>query len=270
MKSHKEFAEANRIAWNEATLKHQAARKDALERQLAVPGASTLDATITERLRGIGLEGKRVAQLCCNNGREVISLVNLGASSGVGFDIADEAIAEAGRLRDIAGAKCDFVRCDVLSIEAEYDGAFDLVYVSIGATVWIPDLGPFFAVAARLLKMGGDLVVYEEHPFTYMLGEADDPEFDPEDPLKICFSYFRDEPWVGEGGIDYVGGTTYDAQANYGFTHKLSDVINPIVGNRLAITGFWEYSHDLSECFDQAGSKRKVPLSYALVGRKTG
>ncbi len=270
MKSHRDYAQANRVAWNEATLKHQEARKGRLEKTFAAPGVSTLDETITAKLGEIGLQGKRVAQLCCNNGREVISLLNLGAASGVGFDISDEAIAEAEKLESIAKSGAEFVCTDVLEIGREYDSVFDLVYISIGATVWIPDLEPYFETVSRLLKADGDLVVYEEHPFTYMLGEADDPGFDPERPLNPCFSCFREEPWVGEGGIDYVGGTTYNAHANFGFTHKISDVINPIVGNGMAIAGLWEYAHDLSDCFERAESASLAPLSYLLVGRKTG
>nr|HPI32382.1 hypothetical protein [candidate division Zixibacteria bacterium] len=91
----KRITEANRRAWNEATPLHQRHRTVDLRAKFAEPGYSCLDPIETAKLLQIGLAGQRVAQLCCNNGREILSLVNLGAAEGVGFDISDAAIAEA-------------------------------------------------------------------------------------------------------------------------------------------------------------------------------
>ncbi|MCK4572920.1 MAG: methyltransferase domain-containing protein, partial [candidate division Zixibacteria bacterium] len=136
----KKITGANRAAWNQATPVHQRARGDDLKTEFARPGYSTLDDTITALLTKLDLNGKRVAQVCCNNGRETISLVNMGAVSAVGFDISDAAIKEAQELASIANVDCRFVRTDAYDIGPEWNNQFDLIYISIGAISWMPNL----------------------------------------------------------------------------------------------------------------------------------
>lgn len=57
-----EITQANRDAWNEATTKHQAARKDELKPAFGKPGYSTLDEHITAKLHELGLAGKNVTR----------------------------------------------------------------------------------------------------------------------------------------------------------------------------------------------------------------
>jgi len=190
----KDITEANRKAWNQATPIHQKGRAGSLKKLFKQKGYSTLDDLITARLKDLGLKGKRVAQLCCNNGRETLSLVNLGAESAVGFDISDEAINEAKEFAEISGLNCDFVRSDVYDIGEEYYNQFDLIYISIGALSWLPDLDRFYRIVTAMLKREGLLVVYEMHPFTYLLAAEDEEGYDPDNPLKITFSYYRTEP----------------------------------------------------------------------------
>lgn len=262
------ITQANREAWNEATEKHQAARKDELKEAFARPGFSTLDEHITAKLIELGLAGKNVAQTSCNNGREVISMVNLGAKSGVGFDISDNAIAEATELANIAGVDCSFVRTDVYEIGKEYTDTFDLVYISIGALVWLPDLERFFRIVERVLRSGGKLLIYETHPFLYCFPAEDEPEFDPDNPLQVAYSYFRTEPWVNDVGIDYVGKTTYEAKTSYCYTQRMSGIINPIIRTGIAIKELLEFDRDIDGTFGPIEKEKKVPLSYMLVGEK--
>jgi len=199
--------EANRLAWNLATRVHQKNRRVNLKQMFTRPDYVSLDAIAQTELRNIGLRGKKVAQTSCNNGREAISLVRLGAIEAVGFDIADEAVREAEELADIAKANCRFIRTNVLDIGSEWDAQFDLVYISIGALCWLPDLRGFFAVVSRLLNPGGHLAIYEEHPYMYCLATPDEREFDASNPLKPVHSYFRKEPWIEESGIERIIGS---------------------------------------------------------------
>ena len=91
----KKYSEANRTAWNEAAPIHRKTRPVDLNEFFSKPGASLLDPVETGILKSFGLDGKTVAQLCCNNGRDLISIVNIGAKSGTGFDISDGFIEEA-------------------------------------------------------------------------------------------------------------------------------------------------------------------------------
>ncbi|PKK83005.1 MAG: hypothetical protein CVT49_10700 [candidate division Zixibacteria bacterium HGW-Zixibacteria-1] len=264
----KKIIEANREAWNEAIQKHQQARGDELKNGFARKGFSILDETITEKMKQLRIEGMDAAQLCCNNGRELLSMINLGAKSGVGFDLSDDAIKEADELAAIAGANCKFVRTDVLEIGPEYNNSFDLIYISIGALTWLPDLGGFFKIVSRLMRKNGTLLIYEQHPFAFMLAAADEPEYDQKHPLNVAYSYYRTEPWANDTGIDYVGMTTYKAKEAFSFTQKLSDIFNAIIAAGINITEFIEYDHDISKMWEHIEKEKKIPLCCILVGRK--
>src|SRR3546814_1097938 len=97
-----DYIEANRQSWDEAAPVHAEQKLADLLAGFAKPGYSCLDEIETAILEKIGVEGKAVAQLCCNNGREVLSVVNMGAARGVGFDIS-EAFLEQGRQMARAG-----------------------------------------------------------------------------------------------------------------------------------------------------------------------
>ncbi len=260
--------QANREAWNEAILVHQKSRKDDLLKKFSRPGYSTLDKTETEALKKIGLEGKAVAQLCCNNGRETLSLVNLGAQSAVGFDLSDEAITEAGKLAQVSGLNCKFVQTNIYDIGEEYNHQFDLVYISIGALCWLPDLERYFTIVSDILKPAGQLFIYEMHPVLNMLAAMDEPEYDSEYPFNVCNSYFRKEPWINTTGMDYVGGTKYNSKPAYSFSQPLSDIFNAIINNGITIKSFAEYGHDLSASFKHVEKANKLPMCYILIGEK--
>ncbi len=266
--NHKKYTDANREAWNEVTPIHQKHRKIDLKSKFQKKGFSTLDSTITAKLKEIGLKDKTVAQVFCNNGRELLSMINLGAVSGVGFDISDEAIKEADELKAISNLSVEFVRTDVYDIDEKYSGKIDLVYLSIGGLVWVPDLDSAFEKIAALLKPGGYLVIYDEHPFYYMLACEDEDGFDPEILEKPIYSYFKTDPWVSNSGIDYIGKTRYKAKTNYNFTHKFSDLINAIAKQGIIISELQEYPHDLSGEMEHLESKKILPLSYLLIGIK--
>lgn len=264
----KKYTEANRLAWNEVTPIHQKARKINLKKEFARRGFSVLDEYATAKLAEIGLAGKRVAQICCNNGRETLSLINIGAKSAIGFDISDEAIKEARELADIAGLDCEFVRTDVYDIGEEYYSTFDLAFITIGALPWMPDLNRFFEVVAGILKDNGYLVIYEQHPFGYMLAMEGDDDYDPDNPLKIVHSYFREEPWINNTGIDYIGKSKYKAETSYDFTVTLTKIINAVAENGIMIKEFTEYNHDISTDFENLKEESRIPKSYMLIGKK--
>jgi SAM-dependent methyltransferase len=262
------ITKSNREAWNEATLKHQQGRKIDYKKEFLKPEYSTLDKVITAKLNDIGVKGKTIAQPNCNNGRELLSVLNMGAASGVGFDISDTVIEEARELAKISDKAVEFVRTNIDDIDEKYFNRFDLVFITIGALSWMPDLNKYFKIISNLLKPGGHLVMYEQHPFMYVFECKGEPLFDPEDPMKIFHSYFRTEPWVEDDGIDYIGKTTYKSATTYSYTQTVSDIINPIIKNGIKLIEFNEYPEDISDIFPEVAKFGKVPLSYLLTGIK--
>lgn len=264
----KKYTEANRKAWNEAMPYHRKNRPEDPHEIFKRAGYSRLDEIEEKQLAEISLQGKTVAHLCCNNGQELISLVNLGARSGTGFDISDEAIAEARKLADVAGVECEFIRTDVYDIETSWHDKFDIVYITIGALPWLPDLVKFFGIAALLLKQEGHLFIYESHPFLNMIATDDEQEYDPGQPFNIAYSYFRDDVYEDRTGIDYYGNESYDGHVSYEFFHQLSTIFNAVIASGFEIKAFQEYPHDISNCFSHLEDDKLLPLCYILTAKK--
>jgi ubiquinone/menaquinone biosynthesis C-methylase UbiE len=264
----KKYTEANRAAWNEVTPMHQKAAKEKWDQAFMQPGYIVIDAEEVELLKQIRIEGKSVAHLCCNNGIELLSLKNLGAGECIGFDITEAVVQEAQERADRSQIDVQFVRSDVYEIGREYENRFDMVYISSGALGWLPDLKMFFAKAASLLKENGQIFIHEIHPFSEMLPFDD---FQGDDFLRIIEPYFKADPYIEYGGLDYVGGEEYDSEvAQYWFVHKLSDIVMGLIENNIQIEHFSESEKDISAGHQRIEKAQAgVPLSYMLVGRKS-
>ncbi len=255
---------ANREAWNEAAPRHGARNLEALLAAFSVPGHSCLDDTATARWRALGVAGKDVAHLCCNNGQELVSVKSLGAGRCVGFDNAERFLEQGRAIAEAAGAEIEFVHGDIHRLPAAYDAGFDIVYVTIGALCWFPKTHDFFAVAARLLRPGGCVFVYEQHPVIGMF----DP-FDDVDPPRWRYSYFKQDPWIDTDGLDYFDGESYESKPLYTFPHTLSEIFMACIDNGLAIERFDEFPHDLTPSHGHLERlEAKLPLSFILIVRK--
>ena len=264
-----EYTSANRRAWNEAAPVHDRHRLTQVIAEFDQPGHNCLSVAVTQILKQIGLEGKSVAHLCCNNGKELLSIKNLGAARCVGFDISDNFVEQASQLAQSSGVPCEFVRTDVYDIPSLYDDDFDIVYISVGTLGWMPDIKAFFRVVSRILKPGGWAAVYEMHPIIDMF-ESDDPN----DPPELQHSYFRTIPYIEDNsveynGMDYNGANVYQSSPSYWFHHKLSDVIDACLAASLELRSFQEYDHDISGVFARFEQmKVRLPLSYTLITQK--
>jgi ubiquinone/menaquinone biosynthesis C-methylase UbiE len=262
------YAEKNREAWNEVAPIHRKRRKIDLRQAVQSPAFCALTDVEKAMFEKVGLAGKRVAHFCCNNGRELISLVKMGAASSVGFDIADEVVKEAQELAELGEVACEFVRASIYEIPDTYNGRFDIVYVSTGALTWIDDVNRFFLKAANVLKDDGYVVMYEIHPFLDMMTLPGEEEYDARDELKIAYTYFKDDPYIDENGLDYIGKTTYEGKTSYSFAHTLSDVLTGLIANRLALLHIREYPDDISASFQSLEKYQKLPMSYSVVAQK--
>ena len=263
------YSEKNREAWNEAAIVHRKNRKVDYTVLFKNKNYSMLDTTLLSLLNKISLSGGTVAQLCCNDGRELLSIVNTTGATGVGFDISDEFIAEASAIAKSANLNCRFVKANIYDLDTEYDNTFNLILFTAGALTWFHDLGRLFELVGRMLKPEGYLVIYEIHPFTNLLAWKDEPVYEATNHYKIVYKYFRDNPWVDNNGADYIGKTTYKSKTFTSFAHKLSDIITAICSNEITIKEFTEYSHDISAALEGLEKVKIVPLSYTILGRKS-
>jgi len=260
--------EGNREAWNQALKYHQKALQNSLQLGFQNPDFTTLDReydrVLIDKLKHIDLSEKTIAQIPCNNGRELLSLMRLGAKEAIGFDISDAAILEAKQLAEIAKENATFIRTNVLDIGAEYNNRFDFIFISQGSLQWFPDLDAYFGVVARLLKQGGQVLIFEIHPFAYLFENGFSFEKQNFDSLT---SYFKKGPYNYPAGLDYFGGVEYESSECFWFMHKMSDIINAILNNGICVQEFEEYNIEMADNPDVEGYDQ-LPLSYILIGNK--
>lgn len=264
----KNILEANRQAWNEATSYHQRARKDRLRQGFKDPNFTVFcedtDGEVMKRLKHIDFKNKKIAQPSCNNGRELLSLMRLGATEGVGFDISDVAIAEANVLSNVASLNATFERTDILEIDNKYNNYFDIVYISEGSIQWIEDIDKYMQVVSRILKKGGILLMSEMHPFVFMFDTDVDIKTTTIDKMGC---YFDKGPHKLNQGLDYVGRVQYKSKDWYYYMHKTCDIINAVIKSGIQITEFEEFSTDIASGIQQ-DMQQRFPLSFILCGVK--
>jgi len=249
--------EGNRAAWNQALKYHQMARGQHLSTGFENPHFTTFnrdyDHVLLEKLNQLDLNGKTIAQIPCNNGRELLSLMRYGAKEAIGFDISDAAIQQARQLAQIAKLNATFTQANALEIPTEYNSRFDFIFISQGSLQWFPCLDEYFGVISRLLNDAGQILIFEIHPFAYFFDNVT--------------SYFAKGPYNYPKGLDYFGNIEYDSSECFWFMHKMSDIINALRRSSIEIMEFDEYNIDMDGNLD-TDLKDKFPLSYIIVGKK--
>ena len=171
--------EANRAAWNEGAVRYTEEIAETIA--FLAAGKSNLHPVERANLGDLAAWCRRAIHLQCASGRDTLSLWNEGVPQVVGVDISDVHIANARRISETLGAPAAWYRCDILDTPHELDGTADLVYTGRGALGWLHDLDGWAAVIARLLKPGGILSVFDDHPVTWL--------FEPETETLVATGY---------------------------------------------------------------------------------
>ena len=261
------YIEGNKAAWEEAFENRDALWGADITERIQKEEYPFFNSEMQSVLKQLHTEGAVISQFCCNNGRELLSLVKNGkAKKGVGFDIAENQVAFANEKAKELDLPCVFEAVNIYDIDDRYREVFDVAVITIGALCWFDDLDRFFAVISKCMKPGAVLVVNEQHPFTNMLAQEGDEPYDPEHRTECHYSYFEHE-WTGNEGMYYMTQKRYRSKTFTDYTHPMSDIISGMCGSGIVVTGLKEYDHDLSGGFtvlDSCG----IPLSMILLGRK--
>lgn len=265
-KQRREFTDANREAWDQAAPVHEKINQARLLEAFSKPGYNTLDQHSLERLKEIGVQGKSIAQLCCNNGRELLSLKNIGAGHCLGIDASAAFIEQAREFAKASGhTDVEFVTADIYEIPPDKTGPYDIVMTTIGVISWMPDLEGFFDVFGRLTRSGGHVFIEETHPVLMMYedGEGDDPSY-------LKYSYFKEDPWVETTGLDYYEGTKYESKPHYSFQHTLADIMMAAINTGFVLRHFAEFGYDISRfCADLEHAEAKPPMGMTMIWQKS-
>lgn len=261
--TNEEYTHANRLAWNEAQSVHEKNRFYDIVDDIR-KGTLHIDRRLFE---GFNLNGKTIGQFCCNNGRELLSLIALGAKECVGFDISDSFIYEARVMSEKLGFNCSFIQGDVCEITSHRE-YFDLVIFTVGSLPWLQDLNRAFKTVSEILKPGGTLIVSDWHPFLGMFAMPGEDDYDPAHPEKIAYSYFRKDPIIESNGMDYVGGTVYQSKKFYSFNHSFSEIINAVADNGLRMTRLEESHKDIMGNQRDMTEGKEFPQSFRMTAVK--
>lgn len=260
---------ANQKAWDASAQHHR--RSEEWQSQIkgfVKPGYTTFDPTMTNLLHQVGVKGKRVVQVGCNNGREIASAVSLGASVAHGIDQSAQFLEQAAELKALvdnwSDSQCEFTCSDIYDLPATVPNDFDLCFITIGVLNWMPDLPGFFRVVANLLASGGTVLIYETHPFLEM--------FEPksENPSMPVYSYFKKTPYVSSEAITYDGSVSESNCPSYWFSYSIGTILNACMAANLSLTDFQEYPHSNREVdFDiYQNQTAQLPMCYSLIAQK--
>jgi SAM-dependent methyltransferase len=244
---------SNRRAWEIASQKHVREYDELLEE--ARQGTSLFPREV-DLLQPLLATSPAVVHLQSGHGLDDIALTQLGARSVVGVDFSTVAATAAQRRAHELGAPCRYVVAALPGAPLP-DRCADLVYTGKGALIWMPDLDAWARDAARLLRPGGHLFVYEGHPAVALWSwDADVPR------IRADRSYFArthvNDSFPGNGAVEWQW--------------TLGQIVNALVAAGLTI----RHLEELAEPFWRPGGVTaaawdgRLPNAFALVASKTG
>jgi len=255
--------ETNQAAWEEAASRFKDHSHAFWLEHFRRPGFCSLTGMRLQAIKQMDVRGKSVAQLCCNNARELLSVKNLGAGFCAGFDISESLVNQGRELAAAGGIDCDLVACDVHAVPASYNGRFDLVMTTAGSLRWMPNLSAFMAVVARLLKPGGQYLANEIHPLLDVFERNEDDK-----PLWAR-SYNESKQIVSHKGIAYEGVESNEALPHVWYHHQLGSIVTAAIGAGLELQGLQELGENISGAYDYlVPNGIRPPFSYLLLARK--
>ena len=202
--------------------------------------------------------------LQCASGRDTLSLLNEGVGHVAGVDISPVHIANARRAAQALGADAEWYVADVLDAPESLDGRFDLVYTGRGALCWLHDLRGWGRVAARLLRPGGVLHVFDSHPFAWFWDEGSTD-------LRVAaeVGYF-DQAAVSVGFPSaYLPGLRASA-SKWERNHTVADTVGAVLEAGLVLEHLGEHREDYWDSLPRmrAEERARIPLTLSLMARK--
>ncbi len=258
--------EANRSAWNEGAAYYTGRLEQTVE--FLRSGGSSLHPIERANLGDLRAWCDTAIHLQCASGEDTLSLWIEGAKRVVGVDISDAHIANARRTSEALAAPAAWVRSDVLDAPHELDATADLVYTGRGALNWLHDLDAWAAVIRRLLKPGGVVHIFDEHPASWLF------ETDAAGNLMVSTEgYFRYAE-ASKGWPDtYIGELAMGVEEQswkYERLWTLADVFTALHGAGLAVEHLGEhpdsYWDDLPNLKPELAGL--IPRTFSMMARR--
>ncbi len=228
-----EFIKANKEMWENRTEVHM--KSEFYDVEGFLNGRETLDPLDIEEVGNV--KGKTLLHLMCHFGLDTLSWARHGAVV-TGVDISETAIDAARKLAKQTSLSGKFVQSNVYDLPKNLKGKFDIVFMSEGVLVWLPDMDGLFWIISQFLKPGGVLYLRDFHPFFYVF----DDESEEKTP-KVRYPYFQGKkPMKFEFDSSYASGDKkIKPMPQYEWNHPVSRIINATVKSGLRIQFFNEF-----------------------------
>lgn len=235
-RENQDYFKTNAILWNERTKAHLTS--DFYDNESFLKGRNSLNQTEIDSLGDI--KGKSIIHLQCHFGQDTLSMARMGAQT-VGIDISQESIKIAQEMNQQLGLDSQFVCCNVLDTLDHVTDKFDIVFVSFGATCWLPDLKPWAHIISELLLPGGILYYHEFHPTFYILDDR---------KKEIAYPYFN----TGAMEETFKGSYTDTGKEielkEVFWSHSMSDLISACLNEGMELTMLKEHDYSPYNCFE--------------------
>ena len=237
-----EWRRLNRANWDERVAIHLGPGSDYSSNlsQLRA-GRRRLDPITEAELGPFG--GLRLLHLQCHFGADTLALAQRGAEV-VGLDFSAPAIAAARGLAAELGLSgtARFVQADIYEAARALPepGGFDRVFVTWGASGWLPDIAGWARAVAHFLKPGGRFYFAEAHSAALVL---DDRVAAPDGRPGWFAPYLGREPLRLVETCDYAdpGAVLRNAETCQ-WLHPLGDVVSALIAAGLRLD--WLHEHD--------------------------
>jgi SAM-dependent methyltransferase len=268
------WMEANRLNWDDRTAIHLRNRTGFYAIDRVKAGDNSFSGFVDAELGDVA--GQRLAPLQCHFGLDTIRLARRGAIV-TGLDFSTAAIAAARVLDAELSVPVHFVEGNVYDATALLDTQYDIVLVTWGSIIWLPDNHRWAKVVAELLAPGGWLYLAEGHPSTLSLDQVDG--------RLVALRPWRTTvtaPFVYDEVTTYTGDPTPLTQTrSYEWSHQLSDIIAGLLEAGLCLNFLHEHERLPWRHFPMMGSDEeglyklsdghpRLPLSFSLRASKGG
>lgn len=150
---------------------------------------------------------------------------------------------------------CRYVAAAVPAVPLR-DQCADVVYTGKGALIWIPDIDGWAQAAARLLRPGGCLFVYEAHPMVPLWTWDED-----ETRIRPDRSYFarshRNDSYPAHGATEWQW--------------SMGQVVTAVAAVGLEVRHLAEYPAPFwqPDGVTAAAWQGRLPNTYSLLARRT-
>ena len=265
---------SNQLFWDERVPSHWRSQMYQQHAQDLRAGGVAIDDHVIKTLGD--LTGQSAIHLQCHMGMETLSLERLGAITTVGIDFSKPALEHACALRDELGLSTTFHCCNVYDTLEHVDQTFDLVFVSLGALCWLPDVPRWAALIGNLLHPGGRLYFIDSHPMASTL------DYNKEhDLMQVHFPYFQHKAVVLEEDGSYASSETgFKQNRTVEWNHPIGEVVTALIRVGLVIDSLDESNTCCYKAFENMTPSRPgwwqlppalegfVPFEYTLQAHK--